>query len=331
MASEFLLRLPALRRENHPIWLPEVELGTDAAARPVLLVGRSERDGGSGRWRTPNGKALDDFIELATVADAKVPEAVLEFARLWGVLGLCPEGTPGGQEHGHDVDFAADDSVDYVSSDDRYAHWWSWERLDHWRTWSKELLAIVRAAQALQSNATASTGAWPSTDARSLGITKCLSQIPSKIWGGVEDFPSLIQSEEARQRSAVVRAVETWVKFGGVQIEVDWCPGDTGMSLSVRHSGLAGLLAADLLERLTDRVRQCAGCGLPVKLRNGRRRPADNDENVWCDRDTCGPSEKKRQYLKEQYKRPEVREARRQRYLKHKARLAPDSQTDSQR
>ena len=98
------------------------------------------------------------------------------------------------------------------------------------------------------------------------------------------------------------------------------------MKLSVSQHGLPGLLAVDLVERLTDRIRECAGCGKPVKLAEGRRRPSDTAVNVWCDRYTCGKAEKHRQYQAARYKRPEVREARRQRYLEAKARKAAESQ-----
>lgn len=311
-AADVALRVPAIRRSSRDYWNPEVSLGFAPDGGHFLLVARPAWWGDPASrvdWHdVPAERALTDFLNLATIEDGAFPEAVLKYARRWGPLGICSRGNPGSAAHGHgDPPYAPDE---------RYPSWGFWEPLTAWQFWSRAGLATLRAARALQAGETASDEEWGLIRAARQAADRCLDGLYDKYWVATGDTQRA-QDPVDDLRAAVVTSAEAWMMYGGVRIEAEWAPDDSGVVPQVAWEGLPGLLAIDLMVSLADRVRLCAGCDLPVVLNENRRRPSDKtDHNTWCDREFCGNKEKWRRYQRERYR--------------HKKQARVDSQVDSQ-
>ena len=284
----------------------------------MLLVARPDSWNpgfGRGRWTSPTGEPLSEFLQFASCSDDELPRAVLAFARTWGALDLCSCGSPGAGVRHRDADYAPDHL---------YHAWGFWEPVETWRRHSRDLVALMAGSRELQRGALLSEDCWAAIKMISEPNNCCITDRTRLVWSSAGEPVTPAQD----QRADIVKAVETWMAHGGVLIRPDWAPWDQGITIRTQWSGLPGLLAVHLLSTMADRVHLCAGCGLPLVLKPGRRRPpSEGADRVWCDRDGCGNGEKWRRYQAERYKKPEIRAARRRRYLSSKgAKAVTDSQ-----
>lgn len=160
--SESAKRLKRAKMNIHVTHIPLLApLNSARIAIPDIRL--QTNDGGPSRieWRIPNEQlspplsgCLDEFIKLRNAEDAKI----VEFARRWGVLGICRHGLPGVHLGCRPLGVSEKnwDSPEHriwspLFEAQRSDAGWHWEPTDAWRYMASRVNGFLMVAADLRS------------------------------------------------------------------------------------------------------------------------------------------------------------------------------------
>ena len=213
------------------------------------------------RWAEPDGRLLENFARLAQAPDVDIEE----FARTWGVLGICKHGMP----HTHNPSpvpihvagtlterqLALLLASSCVPRRDRNRPGlWS-EQLSSWKTYANQVTAMISIAQALDGGKRGSKTNW------------------TLLCGTAE---SVYQMSLDTQWLRLTLVVNGWLEMANVRPVVDLDRNGPQVILS-GSATLFGAIALQMASVLTraDSLSICANCGSTFqpsrKPRKGQR------------------------------------------------------------
>lgn len=254
-------------------------------------------DGDQLLWTTPtwdratasaaNGTLLADFLGLAE-ADA---EQIADFARRWGVLGLCRHGLP----RGHNLESA--ELLDsgrptrapcppVQAATGPGIHEWS-EPIQAWRDLSSQAATMLKLAHGLHGGG-ARVGSHSDWERLPRYRTQLIHRPsaetgPRKVSEGTsfrrnwkpEPGPVPATIPAAREWLGVV--IDEWLRWGDLRIVVDWGRTATLKIRSVSLFGAVALEVARAVARAED-LTTCSGCGIAY----APSRTPKPDQNNYC-------------------------------------------------
>lgn len=156
-------------------------------------------------WRPGNPKesppidqCFPEFIRLVDASNVRV----LEFARRWGVLGICPHGLP--KNHARRCE-------PLQLLEGCSPCWNAWEPIAVWRDMAREAAAILDVTAALRAGRPASGQVWRNVT----GPRFEQMPIPGVSWKSMETDMEL-------QRYVLSTYASRWVKLAGITPHVRW-------------------------------------------------------------------------------------------------------------
>lgn len=209
--------------------------------RPFPTPGTDEHFG------PPGGIGVDMLGEFARLDQDKDGGSILDFARRYGVLGLCEHDLPRGHNErvawggrcrstrrSDHARFPGEPGEDY------------WEPLDVWREWAARAGAILSVAANL-------AGGRPGVPADWDAITEA-----GRYWYS-ENRPNSLRDEG----EALAEQVDGWLGVSGAMLGARWEPGRGGLTATTRAEGLLGAIGLQLLLTISgaDGFATCAECG----------------------------------------------------------------------
>lgn len=180
-----------------------------------------------GRYQhvAPDAELLERFLGLATAPD----QSILQFARRYGPLGICPHGLPDSHDPG----------CRPVGWQDGRCH----ESLKEWRFYSRQTLALLKITAGLTRDQLPSADDWQAVYER--------SEQTAPWWTrGVEV-----------ERSAVEDVLQEMLALGSPRLTATWKPG-CRPALEIEPGGLFGAIAIQTCLRAaqSDSLARCDGC-----------------------------------------------------------------------
>lgn len=228
------------------IWTAEWNLASD----PVLDHMVSER-------KKSDPQLLFKFTKLAD----SPPADILEFAKKWGVLGICKHDLP----YTHIPPPLVETPIKFwcVPRENKNGEYW--ESVKAWRYYARHALAMVRIAANLHRNRPGEIEDW------------------NTIGGFDADSDDWVRGVSVNNdRIFLATQVSFWLEIGNVRPKFEWRDNITTISFDAH---LFGVLASQLL-LLVSRTKGlgfCSNCGDPFVPVN--RRPKEGQRN-YCAK--CG-------------------------------------------
>jgi hypothetical protein len=266
--------VPLAWRSPARLWAPGSRLEVVDGAI-VWVTGKKVPDGG---LVAPDFRLLDEFVRLADpiASDGQI----VAFARAWGQLDLCPHGLPRTHDPNsipHSLNLGFSLGGDWRCR----SRVGDSEQLDWWRYWARQaaalrsLIADVRLEKLGSQDdweVTWTAGPWATGDA--------WEHAKRAVADSLEYLRSNTSSSLALQRELIARALQSWLRLGGVQVEISWTFSERP-SVEVRNKGLfdtIGLLLVFLAGQL-EGFALCRGCGTQI---SPGRRLGPHDRARWC-------------------------------------------------
>jgi hypothetical protein len=198
------------------------------------------------RYKPTRSGMLDDFIRLCDADD--FPEAVLSFARRWGLLGICDHGLPCSHNQGLSGPPCLPMLVTPLPREGDFRFW---EPINVWWAWSRRMKALLSIAGTLNRGKRASFEDWNTVkDTRDTGL------------GETEAEPYVRDLPKARRELAW--EVDGWISIGQVRPRISWhrTPQAWRFSLDAVATGpnLFGLLALYVATEVTGTGKGIAIC-----------------------------------------------------------------------
>ena len=234
----------------------DLPIGTWVVPAEVRLRGDwlhyrwATRDRGPSRPQTAPG-VLDGLLAATDEPDG---EAVLDFARRWGVIEACPHGLPSSHHPARTSRTGPTCTRIPVRQDRTGMIDWMKEPLSAWQNLGQRARAALTVAASVHDQKPAPWRTW--SDA---------------AWDLPQSSGSETRFIAATERPALAAAVDTWLAIGGVGVEFVWS--EDRPVLSLRPRSLVGALALQLAYSTSrvDGLRLCFDCGRPY---TPDRRPA---------------------------------------------------------
>lgn len=246
-----------------------------------------EPDGDGIRWRVDQEggdeaqagpRMLEGFIRLAD-ADA---EAVVKYARRWGVLGLCKHGLP----DTHTIEVGRYLRRPVVSGSMVCAHpmasdksWW-YEPLAAWQDLARQAKATLTLAVALHRQELGDPEEWAILPEYLLEIVEPpVGPTPGhalefrRSW---DPTPTSAPTTLEDGRAALAWHIDHWLHWGQVRNRFRW--DDRSPALELQPHGLFGAIAMQVASRVTgrDALAICHNCQMPYQP---TKRPDPNRRN----------------------------------------------------
>lgn len=262
------------------------------AAGLRLIEGRLELDRHDwpGRRVTPRPPMLETFAQLGAPGH-DVDQAVLTYARKWGLLNLCQHHLPLDHEDLQvPISFAVTGMarLTFVLPEPcRSFSVLGGEPVSTWAYWSRQaaaILAIVSRlrerewARAVDWSALGEEGPWTAGASDNISDLRQLAQqwTGQLVEGYQIDAPAS-EAQDARrevERSVARGAIETWLRLAGAAFELRW-PSQGDPYVGFQVNGLFGALGLQLLQAAADSsgFSPCAGCSNVIAPRRGQGRP----------------------------------------------------------
>jgi len=310
---------------------------SQAGPTPLLVWGVDLGEGSS-QGVAPSGRILDEFVRLPLRSD--FPRGVLDFAKRYGVLGICRHDKP--QSHRRlCLPRRFPEEEERVIGARKFAITRWFEPVSAWRRYSAHMRALLMIAGRLQNAARINDADWEAFlagDPPPLPRLDLLPAVDNSVqpvsagldwrrheaaWTEYEESgPDFVDGRDPgetewsggfRAKHALQRAVDTWLRYGRVSLTSMWLPQQRYAQSHLAMSGVTGFLAVELLAAMQGPLYVCAGCGTMSRLGEERERSPRRDTRFWCTQ--CG-------------RRAQKREADRKRYLRKKGiATSVDSQT----
>jgi len=258
-----------------------------------LSDGRLEVDGHDwpGRLVRPKPPMLEKFAQLGASGHDS-GQAVLTYARKWGLLDLCQHHLPIDHE---DLQVPISLAVTGMTRINvvlpgqcRSFSVLGGEPVSTWLYWSRQAAAILAILSRLREREWARAADWSTLGQEGLWMEGapegfdmfrrhaelCTNSLVKGY--GMEDG-STAESEKARrefEQSVASGAIATWLRLAGAAYELRW-PSDGAPLVGFRVNGLFGALGLQLLQAAADSTgfAICAGCPNLIALRRGQGRP----------------------------------------------------------
>jgi hypothetical protein len=242
-------------------WTVPTDVELDAAGEH--LVWRSLPS----RSVAPAPGVMHEFVLLAGAS----AEAILAFARRWGVLGICEHGLPArhnapmwmaGQTYEHGCKPVAVGEVNPIGREGTFV-----EPIDAWRRLAHRVRAVVTLATRLHDGEPGSAEDWSAALAMDDSHFK-VTLLPRPD-GGPENV--LINPPSPW---TLIMAAQEIINLGGVRPQLRWA-GDAGYTITIgagdsegNQPALFAAVAAQLAFALarSDDLAICSGCGEPYSL-----------------------------------------------------------------
>ena len=215
----------------------------------------------------PAAGALRAFIGLA---DELEPDAFVEFARRWGVLGLCRHGATRFHE-GCDA-FNPLGGLQLPSIE---VTEWRSEPLGGWRAKARELRSFLRLSMQLQRNLPGAESDW--------------ATVIGHISGAPIPFPSVASTIDDR-RSGLASSLSDRIREAGIVPAMGWDPKQPTPSFYLRlgqeaptyiPDALYAVLVAQLVASMGVAIPECSNCGEPCAT-GPTERLLRTDRRVFC-------------------------------------------------
>ena len=221
---------------------------------------------------------LSDFIRLSEEQNGRGLERIVDYARRYGVLGICKHKVPSSHNRPPYMPDFSTDFYDLISEIHEYCrpekeeiegHQFEAEPLDAWLSFSREAKAIVQLSSELRGESKGDQKDWQVLDR----------------WTGLHRVPSSIANGKLLLSSVINR----WLEMCGVIPQFDWSNNSrlylSSPSKSPVYTGLPGALVVRLLMLMSQSQRTafCAGCGKLIFLRQGQNLRL----NSYCNSSHC--------------------------------------------
>ena len=254
-----------------------------------LEDGRLEVDGHDwpGRAVKPKPPMLEQFARLGAPGRDR-DQAVLTYARKWGLLNLCQHYLP--LDHAEvqvPISFAVTGAarVNFVPPEQCQSLWvLGGEPVSTWLYWSRQAAAILAVVSRLRDGKWARAEDWSTLGEEgpwAAGAPERL-RLHAQQWTrtlaeGYEIDESADAAEVARrevERGVARGAIETWLRLAGAAFELRW-PSRGSPRVGFQVNGLFGALGLQLLQAAAGSpgFATCAGCAAVIALHRGRGRP----------------------------------------------------------
>jgi hypothetical protein len=204
---------------------------------------------------------LEAFVGLADAVDA----GILNYARRWGVFGICRHGLPA-SHNPPPVPRPILDGVFRPMDELPWCYprgWWggcAWEPLDTWRAYARKFRAVLNVAAGLHDGRRGTGDDWRelNVEMRDGGPTERLRQ----------------------ERVQLCTVLNQFLAQGRISLEIRW--DETTPTLRPRGSGLFGAVLIQLVLAVgrSGGFAICAACGIPF-IPARRPRP---DQRHYCER-----------------------------------------------
>ena len=275
------------------------------------------------RWRDvsnrmkfvrPRPQLLEGFVRLGAASGREIRN----YARRWGLLDLCGHGVPEGHAT---VDVPLMLGVPYVTvqlEPTCRAHPGR-EPLAVWRYWAGQARELLQAMSSLRRDRPVPGSAWAVlceigawVEPKHEPLLDLVAPFIEPLRSGVAPLPV--------QRSAVARAIETWLTLGGIAPRVHW-ETPSRPELRLGPTGLFGSLGLQiwLASSGLRAWATCSGCGrqhLPARPRFEKTRTYCAD----CRAAQIPQREAKRAHYERLRSDPEFRKKERKRLRAYRAR-----------
>lgn len=218
---------------------------------------------------------LEDFVRLAE-SGRDSDQAVLEYARRWGLLELCQHQLP--VDHGPvhvPIALATAGGGRYTFPISTTCHGLGGrEPVAAWLYWSRQAAALLAILSHLRRSEPAPSKDWESLCENPPWVA------PERLEEGTLANARLSMAGLVggrvpleMQRKVASGAIETWIQLAGASIELRW-PGVVPV-VGFRTGGLFGALGLQiLLAAGSTSLVMCPGCGIWHAPPKGRHRPA---------------------------------------------------------
>lgn len=240
---------------------------------------------------------LGGFIRLTNATNKEV----LEYARRWGVLGLCRDhGLPAThQMKTASADMITADPLIYLfNCEQRNADGWIYEPLDRWKYFSEQVRTLITLALALHKGKLGEKEHWDIVLGGPWGKPGYVRTMSSNTGEILHFEPSLVES---KIRLSFV--VNRWLAMTAVRPFFFWAEEYPDLELSPpfnlpKGHNLLSVLAVQamlLINRSTD-YSICAGCDKPFFLRRGQ----SSNRRSFCRE--CGLKAARREAVRRYYR-----------------------------
>ena len=223
---------------------------------------------------------LERFVGLAS-AGRNADEAVLTYARRWGVLDLCDHQLPWGHEWQVQLPISFATTAGGISTFATYVECRSLagaEPIATWMYWSRQAAALLAILARLRRSEPGMAEDWAvlgevapwvaqePVDEGLLSVRDSARMWTDRLVGG--DVPM------ETQRDVASGAVEAWLRLANVSLELRWPQGVP--EVGFRTGGLLGALGLQIMLAAVESSGWllCPGCGslhAPPRTRNRRR------------------------------------------------------------
>ena len=233
--------------------------------------------------KTLREKILFGFTRLANASN----EEILDYARQWGILGICVHNRPTTHEKGktvgvlsfyHGCDFAQDGD-------------WYYEPLQVWRDYAQQFRAILSLVAALRKeNPPEEDPDKPRRNTREkigsrenweIVFRECRKDAQNNPTLGADNFAGFTPISGGWM--ALEFVINNWIFLTNIQPKFWWWDGRSGVSLgnSLNGWGLLPILVVQMLLEANNTIdlALCSGCNQPFLLRRGQ----SVRRNSYCD------------------------------------------------
>jgi hypothetical protein len=284
------------------------------APRLRLKDGRLEVDRRDwpGRAVKPKPPMLEQFARLGAPGGDR-DQAVLTYARKWGLLNLCQHYLP--IDHAEvlvPISFAVTgaDRVNFLPPEPCQSLWvLGGEPVSTWLYWSRQAAAILAVVSRLRDGKWARAEDWSTLGEEgpwAAGAPERLRLHAQQWTGSLAEGYRIDEPADAAdvarrevERSVARGAIETWLRLAGAAFELRW-PAHGGPGIGFQVNGLFGALGLQLLLAAADSpgFAICAGCPTVFAPRRRRGRPTRYCADCQADRTPQRLADQRRQKKK---------------------------------
>lgn len=231
------------------------------------------------------GSSRDMLAKFVKLGEAP-PEAILDYARTWGMLFVCaPHDLP--CTH-HPPPFTVRSLVVSASSEWCLPQWSDddgfWETIETWRGFSRLMRALLNIASDLHLRRQTRRHDWHTVfTERQGGLVALLNLLKIENWRFAQDYPDMWKEPSEVQWHVVERTMNLMLEWGNVRPIFHLTNGTPSIKLG--SEGLFSALVVQLMLAISlmDGFAICTACSEPYRP---RRRPRTDQRN-YCSKPQC--------------------------------------------
>jgi hypothetical protein len=228
----------------------------------------------------PNRTSLrDDFlIGFSRLGDAS-DGGILEYARQWGILGICKHGRPVG--HLSTLLQYINTTREICCEPPKQGRW-SYDPLEKWRDYAEQVQAVLRLARQCWDEKLAPID-WTKTQHSTVDKPGSKADWEKAIREWRIDNPDINGSaqwahagvEKVRAgRSVLSMIINQWLKVNNIRPQFGWYENQPSIALAAptAYNTLLPMLAVQMMLEVSNSIdlALCSGCSKPFHLRRGQ-------------------------------------------------------------